>query len=203
MTDTNATLVDRDPFRRFGELLARARQTDLAEPTAMALATVGADGRPSARMVLLKEFDARGFVFYTNLGSRKARNLESNPFAALCFHWQPLEVQVRIEGRVEPVSDAEADVYFASRPRGSQIGAWASRQSEPLAARSELDARIRQIEQRFANRDVPRPPFWSGFRVVPERIEFWTGQPSRLHDRDVYTPGAAADDEWQVEQLYP
>lgn len=203
MTETNATPVDPDPFRRFGELLARARQTDLAEPTAMALATVGPDGRPSARMVLLKEFDARGFVFYTNLGSRKARHLEQNPFAALCFHWQPLEVQVRIEGRVEPVSEAEADAYFASRPRGSQIGAWASRQSEPLASRSELDARIRQIEQRFADRDVPRPSFWSGFRVVPERIEFWTGQPSRLHDRDVYTPGGAPASEWQVVQLYP
>ena len=192
-----------DPFARFGELLERARATDLPEPTAMALSTVGPDGRPSSRMVLLKDFDERGFVFYTNLASRKAREIAGNPWVALCFHWQPLEVQVRVEGRAAPVSDAEADAYYASRPRGSRIGAWASRQSEELPSRAALEGRIREIEARFPGEEVPRPPFWSGFRVVPDRIELWFGRPSRLHDRDVYTrdPGAAGG--WAVRQLYP
>lgn len=192
-----------DPFRRFGELLERARQTNLPEPTAMALATAGMDGRPSVRMVLLKGFDERGFVFYTNLGSRKTRELGANPFAALCFHWQPLEIQIRIEGRTEAVSEAEADAYFATRSRGSRIGARASRQSAPLAARGELEERMRKIEERFANREIPRPPFWSGFRVVPDRIEFWFGRPDRLHERQVYIPDAEAAGGWRVEMLYP
>ena len=189
-----------DPFRRFGELLERARATPLPEPTAMALTTVSAEGRPSTRMVLLKGFDARGFVFFTNLGSRKARDLAQNPWVALCFHWQPLEAQVRIEGPAEPVSEAEADAYFASRPRGSQIGAWASRQSEPLPERTTLEDRVKEIEARYEGQVIPRPPFWSGFRVVPDRIEFWQGMPSRLHDREVFTREGEG---WRVEKLYP
>jgi pyridoxamine 5'-phosphate oxidase len=189
-----------DPFVRFGELLERARATDLSEPNAFTIATVDSDGRPSARVVLLRGFDARGFVFYTNLESRKARELQSNPHAALCFYWLPLDVQVRIEGAVQQVDDAEADSYFASRPRGSQIGAWASLQSSVLPSRAELEERVRDIEARFADRDVPRPPFWSGLRVAPERMEFWYGQPSRLHHRDVYT---RRGDGWTLHHLYP
>jgi len=192
-----------DPFARFGELLERARATDLPEPTAMALATVGPEGRPSSRMVLLKGFDEHGFVFYTNLGSRKAREIAANPWVALCFHWQPLEVQVRVEGRAEPVTAAEADAYYASRARGSRIGAWASRQSEELPAREALETRIREVEARFPGEEVPRPPFWSGFRVVPDRIELWFGRPSRLHDRDVYTRDPAAPGGWSLRHLYP
>jgi pyridoxamine 5'-phosphate oxidase len=189
-----------DPIARFGELLERARQTDIPEPTAMALATADGEGRPAVRMVLLKGFDPAGFVFFTNLESRKAVDLAANPQAALCFHWQPLEMQVRVEGRVTPVSVEEADAYFASRPRGSQIGAWASQQSRPLAAREELEERILDTEARYAGLAVPRPPFWSGFRVAPDRIEFWSGRPSRLHDREVYH---AAEGGWRVERLYP
>ena len=190
-----------DPYVRFGELLEQARRPDILEPTAMALATADADGRPAVRMVLLKGFDRNGFVFYTNLESRKAEDLAGNPRAALCFHWQPLEIQVRIEGRVSPVTPAEADAYFASRPRGSQIGAWASLQSRPLPDRRMLEERIVEIEARYAEGSVPRPPFWSGYRVTPERIEFWSGRPSRLHDREVYFP--EADGGWRVERLYP
>ncbi len=189
-----------DPFDRFGELLERARAAELPEPNAFSLATVSADGRPSARVVLLRGFNARGFVFYTNLESRKARDLGSNPHAALCFYWLPLDVQVRIEGAVQQVEDAEADAYFASRPRGSQIGAWASLQSSVLPSRADLEERVAEIEARFADREVPRPPFWSGLRVVPDRIEFWYGQPSRLHHRDVYT---REGDGWTLHQLYP
>jgi pyridoxamine 5'-phosphate oxidase len=204
MTDASPSAADDPgPFARFGGLLERARATDLPEPTAMALSTVGPEGRPSSRMVLLKEFDERGFVFYTNLGSRKAREIAGNPWVALCFHWQPLEVQVRVEGRAEPVTGEEADAYYASRPRGSRIGAWASRQSEELPARSTLEARIRETEARFPGEEVPRPPFWSGFRVVPDRIELWFGRPSRLHDRDVYTRDPAAPGGWSLRRLYP
>lgn len=192
-----------DPLSRFGSLLDRARQTDLPEPTAMALATTTAEGRPSNRMVLLKDVNERGFAFYTNLESRKAGELLTNPWAALCFHWQPLEVQVRVEGRVERVGDEEADAYFASRPRGSQIGAWASRQSAVLDTRAELEERVREVAERFEGAAVPRPPFWSGFRVVPERIEFWTGLPSRLHNRDVYLRDSSRPGGWRVEKLYP
>jgi pyridoxamine 5'-phosphate oxidase len=192
-----------EPFHRFGALLERAIALGIPEPTAMALATAGPDGRPSARMVLLKGFDEHGFVFYTNLESRKARELESTPFAALCFHWQPMEVQVRIEGAVQPVSAEEADEYFASRPRGSQEGAWASLQSARLPSREELEERVTEVHERFAGHEVPRPPFWSGFRVIPDRIEFWQGRPSRLHDRDVYTRDPEAPGGWRVGQLYP
>ncbi len=191
-----------DPFARFGELLERAKATDLPEPTAMALSTVAPDGRPSSRMVLLKGFDEHGFVFYTNLASRKALEIAGNPWVALNFHWQPLEAQVRIEGRAAQVDDPEADAYFASRPRGSQIGAWASLQSTDLPSRAELETRIRETEARFPG-EVPRPPFWSGFRVVPERIEIWSGMPSRLHQRDLYTRAADAPGGWAIRQLYP
>jgi pyridoxamine 5'-phosphate oxidase len=189
-----------EPFRRFGELFQRARQTDLHEPTAMALATASGDGRPSVRMVLLKEFDERGFVFYTNLGSRKAGELAANPFAALCFHWQPMEVQVRIEGRVEPVTTEEADAYYASRARGSRIGAWASKQSTRLDTYDTLAERVKEIEAEYEGKEIPRPPFWSGFRVVPERIELWFGRPSRLHERELYV---RTDRGWTKELLYP
>lgn len=190
-----------DPFARFGEVLEQARaRDDIPEPNALSLATVGEHGRPSCRIVLLRGFDQRGFVFYTNLRSHKGNDLAANPHTALCFHWQPLEVQVRVEGPAQQVSDAEADGYFASRPRGSQIGAWASLQSAPLESRAQLEDRVREIEARFNGQPVPRPPFWSGFRVVPERIEFWYGQPSRLHHRDVYTRHESG---WTIHQLYP
>jgi pyridoxamine 5'-phosphate oxidase len=153
------------------------------------------------RIVLLKTVDERGFVFYTNFESRKGRELLATQRAALCFHWPTLEIQVRVEGRAERVSDAEADEYFASRARGSQIGAWASQQSRPMANPGDLDLRVRAAEARFAGGDVPRPPYWSGFLVRPTRIEFWKGMPSRLHVREVFTRGEAG--EWTVERLYP
>lgn len=192
-----------DPIARFAALLDAARRVGperLPEPTAFALATVGLDGQPSARMLLLKEASDAGFVFYTNLGSRKARELLARPAAAMVFHWQPLDRQVRVEGAIERVSDEEADAYFATRARGSQIGAWASRQSEPMADPKELDRRFAEFEARFAGQSVPRPPHWSGFRLVPARIEFWISQPSRLHVRHLYTRHG---DGWRIETLYP
>jgi pyridoxamine 5'-phosphate oxidase len=189
-----------DPFRRFAGLLEAAHRTPLADPTTMALATADARGRPSVRMVLLKEFSPEGFVFYTNLGSRKARDLEVNPHAALCIYWEPLETQVRVEGPVVPVTGEEADAYFASRPRGSRIGAWASKQSQALPDRVELLRRVERFESQYPGEEVPRPDFWSGFRLQPERLEFWQAVPSRLHRRDVYTPAVGG---WRIEQLYP
>jgi len=192
-----------DPIVRFQGLLDRAMQLpreQLPEPTAFALGTVDAAGQPSVRIVLLKDVDARGFVFYTNFESRKGREIMVTRRAAMCFHWQLLEEQVRVEGRVEPVSDAEADAYFASRARGSQIGAWASIQSRPMQSASDLDTRVAEMEQKFAGGPVPRPPNWSGFRVAPERIEFWKNMPSRLHVRHLYT---RSGDTCKVELLYP
>ena len=199
MTQNNNNVLQ-DPIRRFAEIYAQVQKVVVPEPSAMVLATVSAEGRPSARVVLLKGFDDRGFVFFTNLESRKGRELQANSFAALCFHWPPLEQQVRIEGRVASVTDAEADAYFASRPRGAQIGAWASRQSQALTTREELEARVRSFEAKFAGSEVPRPPFWSGFRVIPERMEFWQSRASRLHDRTVYT---RQNNTWVIEKLYP
>jgi pyridoxamine 5'-phosphate oxidase len=188
-----------DPIEIFRALFERATQACI-EPDAMVLATVDADGRPSARHVLLKAFDQRGFVFYTNLESRKARAIAAHPLASLCFYWAALETQVRVEGTVERVSDGDADVYFATRPRESQIGAWASDQSATLASRAVLDQRIAEARARFESQVVPRPPFWSGFRVVPRSIEFWTRDPSRLHEREQYT---REGERWIRTLLYP
>ena len=171
-----------------------------AEPDAMVLATADDDGQPSGRFVLLKAVDERGFVFYTNLNSRKARALVANPRASLCFYWAPLGKQVRIEGLVEPVSEAEADAYFATRPRESQIGAWASDQSRPLASRQALDARVAEASARFHGSAVPRPLFWSGYRVVPHAIEFWTRDAARLHVRERYERTV---DGWTSTLLFP
>lgn len=187
-----------DPIDRFRELFERIAAT-CSEPDAMVLSTADADGRPSGRYVLLKAVDARGFVFYTNLGSRKAQALAANPLASLCFYWPP-DHQVRIEGRAEPVSDAEADAYFATRPRPFQVGAWASSQSAALESRAVLDARVVEADARFKDRTVTRPPFWSGFRVVPDAIEFWTRDPARLHVRERYERRA---DGWTLTTLFP
>jgi pyridoxamine 5'-phosphate oxidase len=186
----------------FADLLAQAKQSIDPEPTAMTVATVGRDGRPAARTVLLKGFDQRGFVFYTNFSSRKGRQLAANPQAALLFHWRHLRdgVQVKIEGTVEPVSAEEADAYFASRPRGSQLGAWASLQSQPLASREQFEKRYADVEKQYEDASVPRPPHWSGFRVVPERIEFWYGAQFRLHERQCYERSNGV---WSQVILYP
>ena len=176
---------------------AASHQIDTAP---VALATADAKGRPSVRMVLLRGADERGFVFFTNYASRKGRELTENPHAALCFHWIALDEQIRIEGTVERLPDDESDAYFASRPRGSQLGAWASKQSDPLTARETLEQEYRDTERRFEGQTVPRPPFWGGFRLSPSRIEFWYGRPDRLHDRLVYTKAAAG---WTIERLYP
>jgi pyridoxamine 5'-phosphate oxidase len=185
-----------DVFRKLFEEAQRA----CTEPDAMVLSTVDADGRPSGRYVLLKAFDDRGFVFFTNLQSRKARALGANAGAALCFYWAPLGKQVRIEGTVEPVTDSEADAYFATRPRAFQVGAWASSQSANLESRAVLERRVADAETRFAGGAVARPPFWSGYRVVPRTIEFWTRDPARLHEREQYTRAAGA---WTRTLLYP
>ncbi|KAF1711255.1 pyridoxamine 5'-phosphate oxidase [Pseudoxanthomonas kalamensis DSM 18571] len=188
----------------FAELFEEAKASHEAEPNAMTVATATADGRPSARIVLLKAFDARGFVFYTHTGSQKGRELAQNPQAALLFLWRTLReagIQVRIEGRVEPVSDTEADAYFASRPRLSQIGAWASHQSQPLGSREEFEQHLVQVEARFEGKPVPRPSGWSGYRVVPQAIEFWYGAEFRLHERWRYHRDDGGT--WHKQMLFP
>jgi len=189
-----------DPIAIFRELYDEARRRGTLEPEAMVLSTADKHGRPSGRYVLLKEASQRGFVFYTNLQSRKARALADNPYAALCFYWPLIDQQVRVEGLVEPVSEAEADEYFGSRPRESQIGAWASTQSAELGSREALDLRVLEAQQRFEGVTVPRPPFWSGLRVVPAAIEFWTRHPARLHERALFTRDGGR---WSRTLLFP
>lgn len=192
----------REAIATFSDLLDRAREAGDPEPGAMTLATCDVQGRVSARIVLLKGVDARGFRFFTNRLSAKGEQLAAHPGVALCFHWKTLpgQVQVRVEGRADPLSDAESDAYFATRSRGSQVGAWASRQSRELPDRATFEARIAEIEQRFAGREVPRPPHWGGYLVVPDRIEFWYGADFRLHERILYE---RAGDGWSRRLLYP
>jgi pyridoxamine 5'-phosphate oxidase len=187
----------------FAELFEKAHRAGEPDPTAMTVATAGLDARPSARTVLLKAHDARGFVFYTHLDGRKGRELQANPHAALLFHWPRVGegVQVRVEGPVEIVGDEEADAYFASRPRGSQVGAWASRQSETLDSREQFEQRVAEVEREFDGREVPRPPRWTGLRVRPAAIEFWYGAQFRLHERWLYESDVAG--EWSKRMLYP
>ncbi|WBH15717.1 pyridoxamine 5'-phosphate oxidase [Sphingomonas radiodurans] len=193
-----------DPITLFDAWFAEAKASEPNDPNAMALATADATGRPAVRMVLLKGHGADGFVFYTNRDSRKAGDLAANAQAALLFHWKSLRRQVRIEGAVTPVSEAESDAYFASRGRDSQLGAWASEQSRPLAARSIFEARFEAMKFRFEGQDVPRPPFWGGYRVTPDRIEFWQDRAHRLHERRLFTrTGADQGAGWDEGQLYP
>ncbi|MBN9508459.1 MAG: pyridoxamine 5'-phosphate oxidase [Alphaproteobacteria bacterium] len=193
-------MPDADPHALFAAWLAEAEAGEPSDPNAMALATATQDGRPSVRMVLLKGHDARGFVFYSNAESRKGGELAANRRAALLFHWKSLRRQVRIEGAVEPATDAEADAYFASRARISRLGAWASDQSRPLPDRAALEARLAEAERRFPDGPVPRPPYWQGWRVIPVRMEFWQEAPFRLHDRTLYVREGTG---WAVSKLFP
>lgn len=196
-------MIPADPIERFRSVYALAEKIDrsiIPEPNAMSLGTIENRDQASVRIVLLKAFDERGFVFYTSFDGRKGRQLAAHPKAALCFYWAPLDIQVRVEGTVTKVADKEADAYFATRERRSQIGAWASRQSEPLETPTALDERVAKYEREFQGKEVPRPKFWSGFRVFPERIEFWKGRPNRLHERHLYTRDG---DRWRIETLYP
>lgn len=189
-----------DPITAFLDAAERARARNI-DTVPVALATVGPDGRPSLRIVLCKHVDAQGFVFHTNYNSRKGRELAGTPHAALCFHWAELDQQIRVEGPVETLSPGESDHYFRERPRGSQIGAWASEQSAELSTREALEEAYRTVERRFADREVPRPPFWGGYRLRPTRVEFWHGRPDRLHDRILYS--LDGDDRWRITRLYP
>ena len=189
-----------DPIEEFRALFERAKRNKEADATVSTLATADAGARPSARAVLLKQVDERGFVFYTNKTSRKAREIEVNPRAALCVYWPWIDTQVRIEGAVESIPDRESDAYFESRPRGSQIGAWTSKQSQPLASRQVLVGRYLETKRRFFNKPIPRPEFWGGYRIVPDRMEIWHNQIHRLHDRFLYLRN---DEIWTVERLYP
>lgn len=201
---TPRAAADEDPVSIFETWMAEAARTEPNDPNAVCLATATPEGRPSARMVLLKGVDrdrpGGGFVFYTNLESRKGGELAANPFAALCFHWKTLQRSVRVEGRVEAVSAEEADAYYASRARGSRIGAWASRQSRPLEGRWALEKAVAEYTVKFGIGEIPRPPHWSGFRLVPDRIELWRDMPFRLHERRVFHRVGAG---WEMEMLYP
>ena len=190
-----------DPVAQFRAWFEDALAADLHEPNAMTLATAAPDGKPSARVVLLKGFDERGFVFYTNYGGRKGGEIGRNPRAALVFYWGELERQVRIEGRVGRVSERESDAYFASRPRGSRLGAWASEQSRPVESREVLESRLAALEREYEGQNIPRPPFWGGYRVEPEAVEFWQGRENRLHDRIVYRRTGGGG--WEIERLQP
>lgn len=205
MTDTELTSGDftesAEPFQLFASWLKDATASEPNDPTALALATVDTDGLPDVRMVLLKGFDEHGFVFYTNFESAKGREILATMKAAMCFHWKSLRRQVRVRGPVEIVTDAEADEYFATRPRGSRIGAWASKQSRPLESRFALEKAVAEYTARHVIGEIPRPPHWSGFRIVPSQIEFWHDRPFRLHDRVVFT--RAANGGWDKDRLYP
>ncbi len=200
MTNAPSTPMTKTMLAQFNEGFARAEAAKVPEPTAMTLATVDEHGRPSARTMLLKGIEPDGFVFYTNLESRKGQQIAGNPNVALVFFWREIQEQVKVDGMVEPVSDSEADAYFASRPRGSQIGAWASLQSRPLDQRETFDQRIAEAEALYEGREVPRPPHWSGFRVRPRRVEFWYGRQYRLHERVRYE---LSDGVWTDSLLYP
>jgi pyridoxamine 5'-phosphate oxidase len=201
LTSGDFTAAD-EPFRLFAAWLDQATSTEPRDPTAMTLATVDADGLPNARMVLLKGVDERGFVFYTNRSSQKGRELDAHPLAALVFHWKSLNKQVRVRGNVERVTEAEADAYFSSRPKQAQIGAWASKQSSPLESRLAFEKAIAVYATKYALGEVPRPPDWSGYRILPLRIEFWQDRPFRLHDRIEFTR-TALDAPWSKTRLYP
>lgn len=190
----------RDPFALFAAWFAEAEKSEPNDPNAMNLATLGGDGRISNRILLLKSFDTDGFCFFTNTLSRKGKQLKEKPVAAMCFHWKSLRRQVRIEGAIQPVTDKEADEYFQSRPRGSQIGAWASKQSDDLDARKTLEDRVKEFERKYEGQTVPRPPHWSGYRLHPDMIEFWQDMPFRLHDRVVFTRAAQG---WAQRRIYP
>jgi pyridoxamine 5'-phosphate oxidase len=204
MSDTRLTGSDfaesTEPLELFGEWLADATKSEPNDPTAVALASVDADGLPDVRMVLLKDFDAQGFVFYTNFESAKGREILGSMKAAMCFHWKSLRRQVRVRGEVEVASDAEADAYFATRPRGSRIGAWASKQSRPLESRFALEKAVAEYTAKFVIGEIPRPDYWSGFRIKPTQIEFWKDMPFRLHDRIVFTRSGGG---WEKTRLYP
>ncbi|PWW01866.1 pyridoxamine 5'-phosphate oxidase [Hoeflea marina] len=191
-----------EPFALFADWLQDATKSEVNDPNALALATVDGDGLPDVRMVLLKGFDARGFVFYTNLESAKGVEILGSMKAAMCFHWKSLRRQVRVRGTVEQVSDAEADAYYASRPRGSRIGAWASKQSRPLESRFALEKAVAEFTAKHPIGEIPRPAHWSGFRIVPRQIEFWHDRPFRLHDRLLFSRGSEAE-EWGKTRLYP
>ncbi len=195
------TDVDLNPFRQFQLWFTQALSADLPEPNAMTVATVNNQGHPSARMVLLKDFDDRGFVFYTNYNSHKGQDIAANPHSALVFWWAELERQVRISGRVEFLSAQESDEYFHSRPVNSQLGAWTSDQSQVIASRDVLEQRLQQLQHKYENQQIPRPDHWGGLRVIPTEIEFWQGRPSRLHDRLLYR--RQADESWQIVRLSP
>ncbi|YBV98238.1 pyridoxamine 5'-phosphate oxidase [Phyllobacteriaceae bacterium JZ32] len=206
MGDTGLTSGDftqaAEPFQLFAEWLSDATKSEPNDPNALALATVDENGLPNVRMVLLKDFDESGFVFYTNYESKKGREILASQKAAMCFHWKSLRRQVRVRGPVEQVSDEEADAYYASRPRGSRIGAWASKQSRPLESRFALEKAVAEYSARYAIGDIPRPPYWSGFRIRPISIEFWHDRPFRLHDRVLFTR-ATPEGEWEKTRLYP